>query len=49
MLELGNFNLKFFFSGPGYLVFKSFPAAILKASLAFLFELFLPIGKLAGS
>ena len=46
MLEFGNFNLKFFFPGPGRLVLKPLPTAILKTSLAFLFVLLYPLVNL---
>ena len=43
MLELGNFNFQFFFPGSGRLVFKSLAAAILKAGVTLLLELFYPL------
>ena len=43
MLKLGDFNLQFFFPGPGCLVLEPLSAAILKAGVAFLLELLYPL------
>ena len=43
MLKLGDFNLQFFFPGPGCLVLEPLSAAILKAGIAFLLELLYPL------